>query len=377
MGSGRRFILDGSMVWGGGGLTFLNGIVPWLARLSPDDSFRVFVRNPRCVEQIPALPNLEIELLQGKGFIGRFRFTTLRAPRIARSWKADLLFSFGDYAPPWSPCPVIASCQNPNVFTELDQGWVWYDVLRLRILRALAGLSARRCARILFVSQDSARWMGDAIGLPEGKRLWLHHGLDLEDWGSADSPGPAREQGPILSVSSIYRYKNYLRLMEAYALLLRRGLALPDLLIAGDDQDPEYYVQMKELKQRLGEIGERIHFLEGVPYEEIRDLYAAARLFVFPSYLETFGIPLIEALASGLPVVASDIPVFREIAADAPLYVDPHDTESIAGGIERLLFDDETRQSHARRSRQRAREFSWERSARKLLGTFDEVLAGS
>jgi glycosyltransferase involved in cell wall biosynthesis len=375
MDSGRRFILDGSMVWGGGGLTFLTRIVPWLARLSPGDSFRVFVRNPLCLEQMPDLPNLEVELLQGKGFFERFRFTYLRAPRIARQWEADLLFSFGDYAPLWSPCPVIASCQNPNVFTELDQGWVWYDVLRLRILRALAGVSARRCARILFVSRDSARWMGDAIGLPEEKRLWLHHGLDLEEWAAPGSDRAPREEGPILSVSSVYRYKNYLRLMEAYALLLRRGLELPDLVIVGEDQDTEYFVQMKELKRQLGEIGERIHFLEGVPYEEIRDHYAAARLFVFPSYLETFGIPLIEALASGLPVVASDIPVFREIAAEAPLYVAPHDTESIAAGIERLLFDEEARRSHAQRSRERAREFSWERSARKLLHAFDAVLA--
>jgi glycosyltransferase involved in cell wall biosynthesis len=373
MGSGRRFILDGSMVWGGGGFTFLTRIVPWLARLAPDDSFRIFVRNPRCLELIPELPNVELELLQGTGFLERFRFTYLRAPRIARSWGADLYFSFGDYAPLWSPCPVIASCQNPNVFTELDQGWVWYDVLRLRILRTLAGLSARRCARILFVSQDSARWMGDAIGLAEGKRLWLHHGLDLEEWRPVSSAA-SEDEGHILSVSSVYRYKNYLRLMEAYALLVRRELPVPDLVIVGDDQDTEYWIQMKELKVKLGEIGERIHFVEGVPYAEIRDHYAAARLFVFPSYLETFGIPLIEALASELPVVASDIPVFREIAGEAPCYVDPHDTEAIAAGIEKLLFDQDARRSHALASRERAREFSWERSARKLLATFDSVL---
>jgi glycosyltransferase involved in cell wall biosynthesis len=375
MGSQRRFILDGSMVWGGGGYTFLTGIVPWLARLAPDDDFRVFVRNPLCLDSLPELPNLEVELLRGSGFVDRLRFTTLQAPRIARAWNADLLFSFGEHAPLRSPCPAIASFQNANVFTQLEQGWAWYDVLRLRILRTLAGLSARRCARILFVSRDSAHWMGDAIGLPEEKRIWLHHGLDLEQW-IPDSSDPERAPGPILSVSSIYRYKNYLRLMQAYALLLQRGLPLPDLVIVGDDQDSEYLVRMKELKQSLGEIGERIHLREGVPYEEIREQYAAAQLFVFPSYLESFGIPLIEALASGLPVVASDMPVFREIAGDAPYYVDPHDTESIAGGIEHLLFDPEARRSHAQRSRERAREFSWEQSARRLLEAFAGVLDG-
>jgi len=165
------------------------------------------------------------------------------------------------------------------------------------------------------------------------------------------------------------------RLIEAYAELARRVSEAPDLVIIGDDQDPEYLVEMKRRKRELGEVGERIHLLEDVPYEEIHGHYAGASLFVFVSYLETFGIPLIEALASGLPVVAADIPVFREIAADAPLYVDPHDTDAIAAGIEHLLTDTEARRSHAHRARERAGEFSWQRSARRLLDAFDAVLA--
>ena len=72
--------------------------------------------------------------------------------------------------------------------------------------------------------------------------------------------------------------------------------------------------------------------------------------------------------------MASDMPVFREVAGNAPYYVDPHDTESIAAGIEHLLFDPEARRSHAQRSRERAHEFSWEQSARRLLEAFAGVL---
>lgn len=369
----RRFVIDGSMATGGGGFTYLVNVVPRLADLSPQDRFLLIVRNRRIADSIASRDNVEVVVLPEAGLGRRLWFIWIEAARRSRRWGADLYYSAGEYAPLTARIPVIASFQNPNVFTTLKQGWPWRQRVRLAILRLLARISARRCRRILFVSRDSSSWMGDAIGLPPIKRSWLHHGIDLELW----TPPRDRASGPrasILSVSSIYRYKNYVRLIEAWTLLARRRGDVPDLVIIGDDLDEPYSAAMKAAQARAGSLAGRIHIIGGVPYSEIRNYYESAALFVFPSYLETFGIPMIEAMASQLPLVASDIPVFREIAEDAALYFDPSDSDSMSRVMEIALFDVRIREMLIQRGRDRARAFTWEKAAGRLLSLFDDVL---
>jgi glycosyltransferase involved in cell wall biosynthesis len=120
-------------------------------------------------------------------------------------------------------CPVIASFRNANVFTALDLGWPWRQRLRLAALRTLAHISASTCDRVLFVSEDSARSIGDALKIPPVRRAVVYHGIDTEAWRPSPSGAGSEFHAPyILSVSSIYRYKNFVRLIEAYALLARR-----------------------------------------------------------------------------------------------------------------------------------------------------------
>ena len=105
--------------------------------------------------------------------------------------------------------------------------------------------------------------------------------------------------------------------------------------------------------------------------------YAGADLFVFPSYLESFGFPLLEAMASDVPVVAADIPVFREICRDAAFYADPHSAQALSGAMEDALFVADAREMLIKRGRERVREFTWERSAERLVTLFNEVHATS
>ncbi len=367
----KRIIVDGTMARGGGGYTYLTNVVPRLAQLAPETRFRVMLRSQRLAQSLPDAPNLEVDLLPECGLRERFRFSYLEAPKLAADWRADLYYSAGEAAPLTAPCPVIASFQNPNVFTGIRQ-WPWRQQLRLSLLQAIARVSARRAARVLFVSKDSAQWMGDAIGLPESKRAWLHHGVDAADWRPAtDRP---RRRDYILSVSSIYRYKNYVSLIEAYAQLASRRPEVPDLVIIGDDQDPPYSAKMEAARRATGALAERIHIMGEVPYSEIKRYYAEAALFVFPTLLETFGIPIIEAMAAEVPVVASDLSVFREIARDAAFFCDARRPTSMAGAMEEALFADGAREALVKRGRERVREFTWDRSAKRLLNVFEDVL---
>jgi len=376
MARGRRFLIDGSMARGGGGFTYLVNILPQLSSLAPDDSFRVLLHNERLAQSIPALPNVQIDLLPSVSWPQRMRFTYFELPRLLKSWGADLYFSAGESAPLRAPCPMIASFRNPIIYTGLDLGVSRKQKLRLSLLRQVSRLSARACDRIMFVSEDSAGWMGDVVNVAPHKRTVVHHGIDVAGWARPrlqDAHG--YRPSYILSVSSIYTHKNYVRLIEAYTALSRRREQVPDLVILGDVQHAKYLEQMQRARAAAGEeLADRIHFLGEVPYAEVKAYYAGADLFVFPSYLESFGHPLLEAMASGVPTVAADLPVFREIAGDAAFYADPYKVDALAGAMEEALFLPRARETLRKRGRERVSDFGWDATARRLLSLFDEVV---
>jgi len=110
-----------------------------------------------------------------------------------------------------------------------------------------------------------------------------------------------------------------------------------------------------------------------VPDEELASLYENATLFVYPSLYEGFGLAPLEAMSLGCPVILSDIPVFREIFGDAACYVDPCDTRSISDGILRVLTDETYRNELIRKGLEKARQYSWKRSAEKLAGLINSL----
>ena len=371
-----RVLIDGTMARSGGGLTYLVNVVSRIAQLAREDPFLLLVRSERIACAIPASENLTIDLLPPVGLAGRLGFALSGGARIAARWGADLYFSAGEGVPLHTGCPRIASFRNPNLFVPIDPEYAIGERIRLLALRALAKLSARLCDRILFVSEDSARWIGDSIGLPIARRAVVHHGIDVDRWRAAPRI-PLHPSPYILSVSSIYRYKNFVRLIEAYALLAKRHpeLDLPDLVIVGDDQDPPYARAMEAARAATGELAARIHVLGEVPYADVAAWYAGARLFVFPSFLETFGHPLLEAMAAETPLVAADLPVFREIAGGAALYADPFRVGDLADVIAQALEPTGAREARTRSGLERARRFSWDRTAARHLALFSRVLS--
>ena len=363
------------MVQGGGGHTYVVNVIPRLVELAPELDFRLLYRSPKLRDRLPEAPNFEATELPPVGLKGRLQHLLSGAPKIAAEWEADLYFSVSESAPPRMPCPSIASFRNGVVVNQLSYKREWPTNLRLSMLYGLSRLAARRCEKILFVSEDSARWMGEALSVPEDKRVVVHHGIDTDGWRpQAELPRPDDfPQSYMLSVSSMYRYKNYCALIEAWARIAEHDLDVPDLVIVGDDPDPKYSAKMRALHDAIGpELADRVHLVGEVPYEEVQRFYAHAELFVFPSYLETFGHPLLEAMASGLPLVASDIPVFREICGDAAIYADPFDTTKLSSAIAEALRSRELREILRKRGQERVRRFSWDASTEKLAALLRE-----
>lgn len=172
----------------------------------------------------------------------------------------------------------------------------------------------------------------------------------------------------ILSVGTIEPRKNLTRLVEAYSRL--PGLADLDLIIAGGRGWTYKEIYSSPAKYH---VQDRARFLGFVAESDLPALYSLATLFVYPSLYEGFGLPVLEALACGAPVITSNNSSLPEVAGDAAVLVEPRDVEALIEAMNCLLNDSALRQEMSRRGPERAKKFSWDSSARQLLAAFDKA----
>lgn len=173
----------------------------------------------------------------------------------------------------------------------------------------------------------------------------------------------------LLYVGAIEPRKNLPRLMEAFAAARRQGM-VHELVCVGP-----YGWSSRDLYQRVDDLGLRrhVHFTGYVPVDDLPVIYNLAELFVFPSIYEGFGLPVIEAMACGTPVITANTSSLAEIAAGAAETIDPHDVEALTAAIVTIARDHERRHDLARRGLRRAEEFSWARTAKEMLALYGRV----
>lgn len=177
----------------------------------------------------------------------------------------------------------------------------------------------------------------------------------------------------VLSVGSREPGKNRVRLLRAVALLRDRGI---DCTLAIAGQPAWDYDRETALVQHLG-LEDRVRFLGYVPDGDLPALYSAATVFAYPSLYEGFGLPVLESMACGTPVVTSNVGGTGEVAGDAALLVGPRDTQGLAEALARSLSDEVLRALLRVRGVKRASQFSWERTARETLLLYELVAAGA
>jgi glycosyltransferase involved in cell wall biosynthesis len=179
----------------------------------------------------------------------------------------------------------------------------------------------------------------------------------------------------ILYVGSERKRKNLERLLEAFALL-KKSPDFNDLKLVkvGSPGRSETFRQMTLRKvKELGLDGEVLFVDSHIADDQLSAYYSSARVLVYPSLYEGFGLPVIEAMACGCPVITSNVSSLPEIAGDAAFLVNPYDVRDICGAIARLLTDDRLRSEFVAKGKVRARIFSWEKTARKTMNLYRRV----
>jgi len=359
-----RVAIDCTAVVFGGGVTWMREFVPRLCGLSSDDHFTILVK-PDFNWISGLLPqNCEtIELSFPPRFqsIWRLVWQQLILPFWLKRKRIDCLISPYDTAPLFSATSILLGIQNASPYWGPPASTL-RERVRLWFIRWLSRMSARKAGRIFFVSGWARADIGEMLGLPKEKTSVVYNGVS-----EIFKPGnSAREELPIiLAVGSVYVYKDYLSLIDALGELVKRGYDDLRLVIAGGIFDQPYYQELTVRIETLGLAGQ-VEFVNTHLQDEIVGLYQSASVMVLPTQVETFGFPLVEAMACGVPVVTSDLPVTREVCGEAALYYTLGDVDSLVRGIQYILDDEQLKSDLVERGLERAKDFSWTNSAQQV-----------
>jgi len=237
--------------------------------------------------------------------------------------------------------------------------------------------AVRNCDHIIAVSESTKRDIIHLTGAPEEKITVVYEAANpiYRPLGDEELPGPVKgrlgiDDAFVLFVSTIEPRKNVPTLLMAYRQLLDNYHADVNLVLAGEKG--WLFDEVFALVEKLG-LKERVRFLGSVSPEELLGLYNAAHLLVHPAFYEGFGLPPLEAMACGTPIVVSNTSSLPEVVGDAALLVEPTDVDGMAVAIWRLISDEALRQRMIHRGLKRARRFSWKKAALETLEIYHRL----
>jgi len=363
----------------GGGLTYIRNVIPHLAGRSGVQVTAVLGRGLR--EEFRAFTNvefLELEIPPAR----RFWYEQSKLPKLIRQCRAHILLSAGNFALRRSPVPQILLSRN-SVYTSGD----FYRDLRDRHefrtwidthLRALLAKKSIQWADVTVAPSEAfaaelRRWSGMPVRA-------IHHGFDPESFfRESGSLAPEVEEKlrsgegalKLLFVSHYNYYRNFETLIRALPLLRNRlgrsvKLLLTCKLLAEENPGAYHPEAAARLITELG-VSDMVVELGAIPYHQLHQLYRRADLYVTPAYTETFAHPLVEAMASGLSVVASDLAVHREICGAAAVYFPRFSPEALSECVAQLAGSPETVDRMVTLGEARARELSWAKHVDRIL----------
>src|SRR6266850_435495 len=256
------------------------------------------------------------------------------------------------------------------VYSRSLRSWVY--------ARPMLNLVARKAEHIVTLSEYSKAQIIEHLGVAPAKVTAIYCGVngqfrcgDRKEAYATVSEALGIQEPYLLFVGSLKPHKNISTLLQAFMLLRQRHNIRQRLLIVGDDA--RWKSLLVEECSRLG-IQDATTFVPYVSQELLPKVYAGADLLVIPSTIEGFGLPVLEAMASGTPVVCSRAASLPEVAGDAVLYFDPASAEELAEKIEKILNSTELQESLRRRGLERVRLFTWEESTRKHLELYQRLL---
>jgi glycosyltransferase involved in cell wall biosynthesis len=353
-----------------GNEVYIRNLLKQFARIDRDNEFLAYVSKPGAPQQLPS--SIATRWVSENPY-KRLGFDI---PKLVRADRPDLLHV--QYTGPvYCPVPLVVSVHDVS-YLEFPQ---YFTPFRAWQLRHTVKRSVKSAACVLTPSEFSRKGILRHYSVDESKVVVVHNAvssrfrpIEREVARAAVRRKTGLTVPFVLTVGDLQPRKNHLGLLRAFEDVLRAYPQLPHhLLFVGKET---WYSKELHAAVMKSAIAERVHFTGFVEDDELVHFYAACDLFVFPSFYEGFGLPILEAMACGRAVACSDSSAMPEVADSAALLFDPHSTQAIGKAIKDVLLDAELRTRLERLGSQRAAAFSWEKAAEQTLNAYYRV-AGS
>ena len=353
----------------GGVRVYTRMLLQALLELRTGHEFVFLYRNPALVGTHAADPQVQEVALRARSFLG---WDQIAVPAAIRRHGIDPLFNPKYSIPLRAPCPSVWVCHGLDWYV---MPWASRFADRLSH-RFLVPRYASKAGAIIAVSEVTRRHVMQYLHVPADRVVTVYSGVDDVFRRPLDETraGEIRAKFSLpdrffLYAGAIYPPKNFTRLVRAYARVgPERGIPL---VVAGGENR---FLSEREVREpeALG-IGDWVRRPGWVEQEDLAALYALAEALLLPSLFESCGLPVLEAMASGCPVVTADRYGTRELAEGAAVLVDPESVESIAAGMRRVLDDGALRAELRAAGLERSRNFVWQRCARETLAVLERV----
>jgi glycosyltransferase involved in cell wall biosynthesis len=357
-----------------GNETYAVNLIEALAEIDQSNQYTLYVTKQSAVERFAnRWPNFKVQRTLPHTPLVRIPLTLSRE---LRRHPVDVLHV--QYtAPPFAPCPIVVTIHDLS-FEHLPETFNRRSWMQLRLT---VRHTARRAAQITTLSEYSRQDISQTYGIDPGiitvtqaaaAPMFKRVNNETELQRVRETYGIDGDY--ILSLCSIQPRKNLQRLIEAYSLLRRLHPEgkLPTLVLAGK----RGWLENETMQAARGdESSGNIRFTGYVADEQLNALYSGAICFVYPSYFEGFGLPILEAMKCGTPVIAGNRTSIPEVAGEAALLFDPFDVHSLVAALKRVLDDSEYRAALGAKGLQRASEFSWQTTARLTLDAYQRATA--
>ena len=348
------------------------GLITGLIRVDKENHYTLLVTDPAPLKRRLSLPpNFTVQVLRPAADLLR---VTWAMPRVCRRVGAQVLH-VSYTAPLARPCPTVVTVHDiayeffPSFFSPRDRA----------LLSVIVPLSCRLAARVIAVSEWTKKDLVQKYGVPAEKIQVIYEAAgdrfspDISDEDVLCARTRyARGRRYVLAVGNLQPRKNLGRLIEAFGELLAAGMVPHDvvLVLAGQSHWRGSEVYRRTEKRGLLE---RVCFPGFVPEEDLPALYRGAEVFAYPSIYEGFGLPPLEAMACGTPVVCSNASALPETVGKAAALFDPYDTDALGQALRELLNDDARRRGLSVAGLARAARFSWEKAAQETLAAYYEA----
>jgi glycosyltransferase involved in cell wall biosynthesis len=357
----------------GGNESYAVNLIEALAQIDQTNDYTLYVTKRAAVERFDQRwPNFKVKQTLPHTPLVRIPLTLSRE---LRRHPVDLLHV--QYtAPPFAPCPVVTTIHD-LAFEHLPETFNRRSWMQLRLT---VRPTARRAAHIITVSEYSRADISRTYGIAPQRITVTPEAASTKFFPVTNETELRRvresygiQEHYILSLCSIQPRKNLVRLIEAYSSLrgVRPEGKLPQLVLAG--KRGWLNTEIFRTAERNA-LGKDILFTDYVPERDLAGLYSGALCFVYPSYFEGFGLPVVEAMQCGVPVIAGNRTSLPEVIGDAGLLFDPFDTQALVNALAQVIDDSEGRAVLRSKGLERAKSFNWKTTARLTLGVYERAV---